>query len=163
MNESMAYNLSLQEYHQQLRNNSIEELKKGIDVIRGFEGENTVITAKKLMENTSLSRPVLYKEHILKEWNYELWETRMLKKKARAVNLSKYNNDIKNLKDEIKIFSDELKKARNTITIMNNKIEKERKRSEVYKMDIEELKEEKQKILAECQRLNDKLVMHGIQ
>ncbi|MED3561908.1 DUF6262 family protein [Bacillus xiapuensis] len=157
----MVYTPELQNNHRQQRDYSIEELKKGIDVIKAFEGEDAVITAKKLVQNTSLSRSALYKDHILKEWNYDLWEARTLKRKAKAVNLRKYNNDVNNLTDEIKKLNDELEKTRKMIAALNKIIEKERKRKEVYKMDIEDLKEEKEKILAECQRLNDKLVMHG--
>lgn len=163
VNDVMVYNPSLQKNHQESREKTIEELKNGIKIIKQFEGENAAITAKKIIENTSLSRPVLYKDHVLKEWNYELWEKRTLRKKAKAVNLDKYNNDVKLLKNEIEKLNNELEKARNIITMLNKSIEKEKKRSEVYKMDFEELKEEKQKVIAESQRLNDKLVMHGIQ
>lgn len=152
----MKYNETIKKIHENSRKSTIEQIKDAIELIKSFEGENAIITANKIINNSDLSRAVLYKEHALKEWNCDLWEGKFgSSKRQQSKSNSKEFDELKNLVITLEKKNDKLELENKKC---EDKFQKEKQRSEVYKMDIEDLKEKNKKLLAECQRLNSLLV-----
>ncbi|PEF66697.1 hypothetical protein [Bacillus cereus] len=150
------YNASLQKLHESKKTETIHEIQNAMDTIILLEGQNAMITAKKVLQYTTLSRSVLYKEHALKIWNYELWEEKYIQKNQIEMKLErKYKQDFNYFQKILKDLEIEL----HTIKKQNKKLqitlENEKKRREVRELDMEELKIKHQKVLTECQRLSD--------
>ncbi|MEH7547751.1 hypothetical protein [Neobacillus vireti] len=160
----MRYNDRLKELHEQKRIETINQIEYAIDTIKALEGDNAAITALKICNYSGLSRAALYKEHALKIWNPVLWSERYEKKTKIEEKLKgKFEEDIKTLKEEINTLNNELLRTKSKLNKVALELEDEKKRSHVYKLDAEELKLTNKKLLGECQRLHNKLVMHGIQ
>lgn len=159
----MKYNDAIKERHENFRNDTVSQIEQAIETIKAFEGEQAVITAKKIVENSNLSRAVLYKEHSLKVWNAKLWRERFGDSKDVQRKMEKqFGEEAKSYEALIKSLEDELRKSELKNEALEIKLSNEQKRNDVYKLDTEELKEKNQKLLAECQRLQNKLFTHGI-
>lgn len=159
----MRYNESLKKRHESLRKQTIQVIQEAVEDIKGTEGDDAPITAKKLQDYTDLSRGTLYKEHVLKIWNYKLWEEKhVLRTKMEKDIKKKFDNDLKDYSEEIIRLNKELENANLKIRNLEEKLDKQKMRSTVYQDDIEELKIKNQKVLGECQRLYGRLKAHGI-
>jgi hypothetical protein len=159
----MVLNTGLLELHENKKNETIQQIKSAIETIRVLEGQEATVTAKKLVYFTELSRATLYKKHALKIWNPTLWENRYVKKIQIEMRLeNKFKKDLQILQTEIESLSIENNKLKNHNKKLKSVLEIQKKRSEVYRYDIDELNSKHQKLLAECQNLHNKLVMHGI-
>lgn len=162
--ENAIRNVNLLERIIPICENGIETIRRAIDTIKTFEGEKAVITAKKLMDNTDLSRSVLYKSHVLKEWNPVSWEKRYGNGvKWKAEYDVKFEKDSAHLLNKIEKLIKENERLQRSNLKLEESVQNERKRSDVYKLDCEELKVKNQKLLAECQRLQNQSFARGNQ
>ena len=152
------YNEKLIEHQKKLREETIRLIEAAIQGIKDFEGENADITAKKLQEQTKLSRSALYKEHAVKIWNCKLWEERYVEKTRVEKKLeTKYSKDLEVLHKQIKELNETIYKLQKKYKILEKTLEKEKKRTEVREMDLQDEKRKNQKLLAELQRLENEL------
>lgn len=159
----MRYNETLKQKHESLRQETIQSVQEAIEDIRATEGEHSPITAKKLLEYTELSRGTLYKEHVLKVWNYKLWEEKhVLRTKIEKQVRDTFNKDLESYSENLFRLETELEKANNKIKNLEKKLDKEKMKSIVYKDDLNEEKIKVEKALGECQRLHGILKAHGI-
>lgn len=72
----MKYNQTLQKKHSEKREESVQEIIQAIEYIKSNEGNQAIITAAKLVLLTGKSRSLLYKNHVLRIWNVDLWRKR---------------------------------------------------------------------------------------
>ncbi|MGX5633704.1 hypothetical protein [Bacillus thuringiensis] len=158
----MKYNNGLKTLHRTQREKTIEDLQNVLQIIKAFEGENTPITAKKIIDNSTLSRAVLYKEHLLKIWNPTLWKKKHETYKQTNGELeSKYKNNITSLTALNNSLTEELFKANIKIKKLSKELEISNIRAIAYKADYEEEKTKYQRQLGENQRLYNKLYGQG--
>lgn len=157
----LSYNKGLENYQKAQRSQTIEEVRNTITFIHQIEGEDAIITLKKMLDNSNLSRKVLYKEQVLKEWHPELWKKKYEQNDSTNIINKQFEKNMQSLIEREQLLSKELQKAENTIQKLKTDLENERKRVAVYKLDLEKEYEDRQKLLNECQRLNDKLRMHN--
>lgn len=159
----MKYNDAIKERHENFRNDTVSQIEQAIETIKAFEGENAVITAKKILDNSSLSRSVLYKKHSLKIWNLTLWNERYGDDKEIRKKLEKeFEGEVQSFQEEIVLLKKKILNLEKQNVLLEEKLSNEQKRSEVYKMDVDDMKFKHQKLLAECQKLQNKLFAHGI-
>ena len=163
----MSYNESLQNVHGNYRDDTIDKLNNAIKTIKTFEGENTIITAKKIVDNSDLSRSVLYKPHALKVWNPTLWEEKYREKTQIEIKLEKnYGKNVEILNKDIDKLNKDNLKLEKQLSKLKDQLKNEKIRSAIYKQDYEEvkleMKQQRESLLGECQRLNNLLHMHGI-
>ncbi|MCY9005720.1 DUF6262 family protein [Peribacillus frigoritolerans] len=141
-----------------MRAETLKQIENAINDIKDFEGENADITAKKLQEQTNLSRSVLYKEHTLKVWNVNLWEERYVEKSKVEKKLeNKYSKDFEVIYKQIEELNEKILNLQKKNRFLDKALEKEKKRREVREMDLEDEKIKNQKLLAELQRLENEL------
>lgn len=148
------YNNGIKEHHDTKREETIQTIEDAIQRIKDFEGENAIITAKKLVEETGLSRSALYKQHALKVWNPKLWEEKYVEKSKIEIKLeSKYSNELEALQKQVEILTNKL----NRLEMRNEKLQKdletEKKRREVKGIEYEEERAKNMRLLGELQRL----------
>ncbi|MCU5265844.1 hypothetical protein OB994_00125 [Bacillus cereus] len=159
----MKYNDGLKTLHCIQRKETIQELQNAIQMIKTFEGEDTSITAKKITDNSNLSRAVLYKEHLLQLWHPTLWQKNQEARKQTDRKLeSKYKNNITLLTDLNNSLTEELSKANMKIQKLSKELEISNSRAITYKADYEEEKIKYQRQLGENQRLYDRLYSQGL-
>ncbi|PRS35655.1 hypothetical protein C6W19_17580 [Bacillus sp. RJGP41] len=152
------YNERLREHQNKMRAETLKQIENAINDIKDFEGENADITAKKLQEQTNLSRSVLYKEHTLKVWNIKLWEERYVEKSRVEKKLeNKYSKDFEVLFKQIEELNEKILNHQKKNRLLDEALEKEKKRREVREMDLEDEKIKNQKLLAELQRVENEL------
>jgi tRNA G10 N-methylase Trm11 len=148
------YNEGLKEHHNKRRQETLVKLQTALDTIESLEGEKAVITAHKILQYTDLSRLTLYKEHVLKIWNPQLWEERYIKKSKIEKKLEvKYSNEVNDLMKQIEDLNKQLVKAQKMNEKLKSDFEKEKKRREVKEIELEESIFKHKRLLAECQRL----------
>ncbi|WP_078410717.1 hypothetical protein [Priestia abyssalis] len=148
------YNEGIKEHQNKRRQETLDKLQTALDTIESIEGATAIITAHKILKYTDLSRPTLYKEHVLKIWNPELWEERYAKKSRAEKKLEvKYSKEINDLMKQIEDLNKQLLKAHRMNEKLKNDLEKEKKRREVKEMELEEAILKHKRLLAECQTL----------
>ncbi|QWH64076.1 hypothetical protein EXW39_28710 (plasmid) [Bacillus mycoides] len=152
------YNTSLQNLHASKRKETVDEINNAMETIELLEGSNAIITAKKILQYTNLSRSALYKEHALKIWNYTLWEKKYVKRnKLEARIEQKQLANLKYLQKTTKQITAKLYQQKKLNIKLKTALENEKKRREVKEIEIAELQNKHRKLLAECQRISDVL------
>ncbi|MCU7667758.1 DUF6262 family protein [Bacillus thuringiensis] len=148
------YNSGLEKLHNEGRQKTIASIEATIADIKDFEGDNAVITVKKIMESTGLSRSALYKEHALKVWNPKLWEERYVEKTKIEKKLEgKFSKDLDSLKKQLESALANAEKLEKRNRKLQADLETEKKRREVKEIELDEQKQKNMRLLAECQRL----------
>jgi valyl-tRNA synthetase len=146
-----------------MRGETATQVMSAIRVIKAFEGEQASISAKKILDNSNLSRSVLYKDHILKIWNKELWEERHFKKtKIQKKVEEQYKSGVEELQKELEKVYKEFENQYIEVNKFKKKYTDEKKRAEVYLDDIDKLKEKMKKLRGEIFRLQSILDSHNI-
>ncbi|MDF9615523.1 hypothetical protein P5763_26370 [Bacillus cereus] len=150
------YNTSLQNLHASKRKETIDEINNAIETIELLEGPNAIITAKKILQYTNLSRSALYKEHALKIWNYKLWENKYAKTNKIETGIKqKHQENSEHFQEITKQLVSELQQQKNLNRKLQTSLENEKKRREVKELEIEELQIKHRRLLGECQRISD--------
>ncbi|TKI15432.1 hypothetical protein FC696_05710 [Bacillus wiedmannii] len=150
------YNTSLQNLHASKRKETIDEINNAIETIELLEGPNAIITAKKILQYTNLSRSALYKEHALKIWNYKLWEKKYTKtNKIETKIKQKHQENLEHLQEVTKQLVAELQQQKNANRKLQASLKNEKKRREIKEIEIEELQIKHRRLLGECQRISD--------
>lgn len=159
----MKYNNGLKKLHRSQREKTIETLQNVLQIIKAFEGENTPITAKKIIDNSNLSRAVLYKEHLLKVWNPNLWRKKQEENAQESTKYKqKYSNELRSLIETNNKLTSEINKYKTNIEQLSRELEISKSRAIAYKADYEEEKIKYQRQLGLNQKLNDKLYGLGL-
>lgn len=163
----MKYNESLKSRHESIRKQTINELLATIENIKAFEGEEATISAKKIITNSNLSRSVLYKSHVLKIWNYELWNIRYNKDEfERQILTQKRKQENDHLVEENIKLQTQLEKIKHENDILTKKNEELKIRLRVYRDTHHEEKLELnlqiKRVIGECQRLSNILLINNI-
>lgn len=159
----MPYHDALQEKHTDDRKKTVKIVQDAIQTIKDIEGESAPITAKKIRMYSDLSRSVLYKKHIVKVWNPELWEKKYSAKDKFVDKLleQEHQKALEQAKQEIELLILQLENEKREKNSLKEKLELEKERSKVYKADLEEEKINNQKLLGECHRLASELKARG--
>jgi len=123
----VIYNAGLEKLHNEGRKKTIEAIEAAIADIKDFEGDNAVITVKKIMESTGLSRSALYKEHALKVWNPKLWEERYVEKTRLEKTLEvKFSKDLASLQKQLESALADVEKLEKRNRKLQADLEKEK-------------------------------------
>lgn len=146
----------MQNLHASKRKETIDEINNAIETIELLEGPNAIITAKKILQYTNLSRSALYKEHALKIWNYKLWEKKYTKtNKIETKIKQKHQENLEHLQEVTKQLVAELQQQKNANIKLQASLKNEKKRREIKEIEFEELQIKHRRLLGECQRISD--------
>lgn len=145
-------------HQEQLRAQSVEQVKWAVQYIKDLEGSHYHLSACKVSKITGLSRAVLYKSHLRGLWDVD-WDG---EKSKEALVRQKECIERTKLLQSIVELETQIKKMENHINKLTNDLSVEKARSSVYKNDYNELKERHQVLLHHNLRILRKLHIHGI-
>jgi predicted RNase H-like nuclease (RuvC/YqgF family) len=141
----MKYNDVLKDMHKKMRESTIKKIQSSIDFIKENGGEKANISPNKLMECSGLSRAVLYKSHILKMWNSNLWEKRYGNIKETIDSMNK-DKELKVLQIEIDQLNKGLAESERKVEKLKESFSKEQERRKGYEKVLDDKIEENQRL-----------------